>query len=242
MITPSPRIDTETFTSKAITQLADRREMLERLIAGTAERSRAQAETMTKTQLISHLLRDAERGRLAEPNLSGKETKAALVELSGELYSRSGEAGTELANLTRAARADRRLAQQINTMLDKAETEYAKLAPTARDREPNVFDAAYGARNHTDAFMVAVEAARFASSVVRGVADGEDIREVALAVAKQALRVVLAFPRRAAHFGVGTRSSEVMYEAAGAKEFMATVARTYARLDDLMIDLAELAY
>lgn len=239
-------IDMATFTSTAIRDLADRKETLEKERDASAANARKTAEPMTKGQIADLLRAEVTQGRIRGVNLTGRETKPELLDVVTVAYGKASDAGCELDRLTRAAHADRIMARKVNDMIEHVELTRAKLTPDTSDAlMVGALRDAYAVKWNADTFMVAVEMGRYAARVAKAVADGHDIRKVSVGMVKEALSMVLRFPRHVLTNGLsGALRGDSMYEAAGAQMFISNVAMAYGYLsdggDDLVINIGHL--
>lgn len=230
-------IDERTLTSKAIRELAERREALTKARDAAVERYRAQAAPMRKDELIAAIRADVERGRISM-RLTGKETKQELLDKSARAYANANEHGATLARLEAAALADQRMAHMVAAALDYVEVMETKLSWEVDGdfrpvRERTTEDKAYQMRRHGDDFQVAVARAHYAKRVAEAVNDGDDIRAATMRVARNAARTIMTLPNRLLVNGLGGMGrSESLFDAAGAQEFLRTVVRAYGFLDD----------
>lgn len=227
-----PRIDDTTFTSPAIRELADREPALIEARDAVTAQSRGRLAAMTKPQIIEALREDAAAGKVRNVNDAERLGKAALVDAVAEVYGDASDAGRELARLRRRARADWRMAHEVNTMIDRAE----ELLSTLHG-DSDLYNTGHNIRAYAAQFQTAIAVVRnYAQVLVSAVADGEDIHAVARRLLDNAVKTIGAFPNSvAAGSGTGT---EQAHDAAAAKAFIHAYTWTYGGVGEEYLNIS----
>jgi hypothetical protein len=243
--TGADMIDLKGFTSKALAELADREADLVHWRDVAEAKQYEHLRVMSKGAIRAAVVADVERGRVAV-TITGKETKDQLVDTVAKAYAEASDAGQELAQLRRAAHADERMADRVNDLIEQAEAELIALTYDKDGQGEPVkrtpHEVAYRMGWHGDTFMTTVETATYAHRIEQAVTGGFDIREVAVSLARDAVRQIARLPHRVMHNGAHT---EDLYKAAAAQEFLTVISTVYghARLDGkdpITFEIAEL--
>lgn len=211
------RLDTDNMAgiSAATRQLDADREYLQDMINAQRDGTSAGVSGKTKDQILLALAAFGINPPASTP-------KADLVASYVKAVAGNSEEGQRLAELTAAARRDRYFADQINRVLDDAETAAAQLASEVAAEASRPGMVTFRIVALVDGVQMAQGAAYWASHLITSVDEyGKDIRDAALTVTKEAMREVLGFPRRVFSCGTGTaRNMEETAKAAGAAAFL----------------------
>lgn len=202
------RFDTDSPAdwSAAARDLASRKPGLEEGIRLARSEAAARAGRMTKTELLTAL-----SGTVTAKDKRG--TVTALVTRYADQAARDSDEHAELARLNREAGLDRMVAGQLNSAADNYD------ALTAKFRDSG--NMAYTVEWHGDDMITAKYLAQYAQHVHAAITNGGlDLREAVLAVAHDAMREVLSFPRGSSNLRLDGHGMDEAGQARAAADFI----------------------